>query len=137
MRPAGLLRDQAVLVVIGEQVGRPVDEPLDLRAIHPGHLLGRVGNEVEAPAAALLSVTLHGFRIVRRDHDQIEVPSPLSLQAAGLISYRRGKILVTDRTGLETASCECYAIVQQRFDAFLTPPSSAVGGNTRGRRRKD
>jgi CRP-like cAMP-binding protein len=58
-----------------------------------------------------------------------------SLQAAGLISYHRGKILVLDRPGLEKASCECYAIVKERFDAFLTPPQAARHGNTR--RRKD
>jgi Crp-like helix-turn-helix domain len=45
----------------------------------------------------------------------------LSMQAAGLISYRRGKIQILDRPGLEKASCECYAIVRERFDAFLTP----------------
>src|SRR6202161_2028597 len=54
----------------------------------------------------------------------------LSMQANGLISYRRGKIRVVDRAGLEQASCECYAIVRERFDAFLTPPSTAVGGDT-------
>jgi len=59
-----------------------------------------------------------------------------SLQTAGLISYRRGKIRVIDRTGLEQASCECYAIVRERFDAFLTPPSTAVQGDTSGRREK-
>ena len=42
-----------------------------------------------------------------------------ALQTAGLISYRRGKIQVVDRAGLEKASCECYDIVKQRFDAFL------------------
>jgi len=56
-----------------------------------------------------------------------------SLQAAGLISYHRGKILVLDRSGLEQASCECYAIVRSRFDAFLTPPSTAVQGDTKSR----
>lgn len=59
-----------------------------------------------------------------------------SLQAAGLISYQRGKIRVVDRAGLEQASCECYAIVRERFDAFLTPPSTAVQGDTSGRREK-
>jgi hypothetical protein len=49
-----------------------------------------------------------------------------SMQAAGLISYRRGKIQILDRPGLEKASCECYAIVRERFDAFLTPPTTAV-----------
>src|ERR1700693_706771 len=52
-----------------------------------------------------------------------------SLQTAGLISYSRGRIQVVDRPGLEKASCECYAIVRDRFDAFLMPPSSAVQGN--------
>jgi Crp-like helix-turn-helix domain len=44
-----------------------------------------------------------------------------ALQTAGLISYRRGKIQVVDRAALEKASCECYAIVKEGFDAFLTP----------------
>src|ERR1700691_3206754 len=57
-----------------------------------------------------------------------------SLQTAGLISYYRGTIKVLDRPGLEKASCECYAIVKERFDAFLTPPSTAVRGDTKGRR---
>jgi CRP-like cAMP-binding protein len=57
-----------------------------------------------------------------------------SLQTAGLISYRRGKILVVDRAGLEQASCECYAIVKERFDEFLTPPPTALQADTRGRR---
>jgi CRP-like cAMP-binding protein len=58
-----------------------------------------------------------------------------AMQTAGLISYRRGTIQVLDRPGLEKASCECYAIVKERFDAFLTPPSTAVQGNTKGRRK--
>lgn len=48
-----------------------------------------------------------------------------SLQNAGLISYRRGLMQVADRAGLEAASCECYAVVKARFDAFLTPLSGA------------
>jgi CRP-like cAMP-binding protein len=60
----------------------------------------------------------------------------LSLQQAGLISYRRGKIQVLDRLGLEKASCECYAIVRERFEAFLTPPSTAVPGDPKGRRKR-
>jgi len=58
-----------------------------------------------------------------------------SMQTAGLISYRRGTIQVLDRQGLEKASCECYAIVRERFDAFLKPPATAVQGNTKGRSR--
>ena len=58
-----------------------------------------------------------------------------SMQTAGLISYRRGTIQVLDRKGIEEASCECYAIVRERFDAFLKPPATAVQGNTKGRSR--
>ena len=58
-----------------------------------------------------------------------------SLQKAGLISYYRGTIKVLDRPGLERTSCECYRIVRERFDAFLTPPSTAVQGDTKGRRK--
>ena len=61
----------------------------------------------------------------------------LSLQRAGLISYRRGQIEITGRRGLEKVACECYAIVHERFAAFLTPPASAVQGNNRGRRRTE
>jgi CRP-like cAMP-binding protein len=58
-----------------------------------------------------------------------------SMQTDGLINYRRGKMQILDRPGLEKASCECYAIVRERFDAFLTPPKTAVQGNTKGRRK--
>jgi CRP-like cAMP-binding protein len=57
-----------------------------------------------------------------------------SLQRAGLISYHRGQIQILDRDGLEKSSCECYAIVRERFDAFLTPPSTAVQSDIKGRR---
>jgi hypothetical protein len=57
-----------------------------------------------------------------------------SMQMAGLIKYRRGMMQVLDRPGLENASCECYAIVRERFDAFLTPPPTAVQNNKRGRK---
>lgn len=36
------------------------------------------------------------------------------LQRAGLISHGRGRIKVTDRSGLEAASCECYAAIKRR-----------------------
>jgi CRP-like cAMP-binding protein len=61
----------------------------------------------------------------------------LSLQRAGLISYRRGKIEIIDRRGVEKVTCECYEIVRKRFDAFLTPPATAVQGNTKTRRRTE
>jgi CRP-like cAMP-binding protein len=36
------------------------------------------------------------------------------LQKAGLIKYSRGHVNIVDRTRLESACCECYAIMQQQ-----------------------
>ncbi|MGH6813283.1 MAG: Crp/Fnr family transcriptional regulator [Methylocella sp.] len=57
-----------------------------------------------------------------------------ALQTAGLINYRRGKMQVLDRPGLEKAACECYRVIMERFAAFLTPPFEAVQEHTRGRK---
>ena len=41
------------------------------------------------------------------------------LQGAGLIRYRRGRISVLDRPGLEARACECYQVVKKEFDRLL------------------
>lgn len=38
-----------------------------------------------------------------------------ALQKAGLIRYRRGRMEIVDREGLEKVSCECYINVEQHF----------------------
>jgi CRP-like cAMP-binding protein len=43
-----------------------------------------------------------------------------SLQQRGLISYRRGKIVLLDRRGLERASCTCYARALQSYARHLS-----------------
>ncbi|HYJ85707.1 MAG TPA: Crp/Fnr family transcriptional regulator [Pyrinomonadaceae bacterium] len=42
-----------------------------------------------------------------------------ALQKAGLIKYSRGNLTILNRTGLESASCECYAKVAVEFDRLL------------------
>ena len=42
------------------------------------------------------------------------------LQDQGLISYKRGRIRIKDRLGLEAISCECYRVVKKEFDRLLT-----------------
>jgi CRP-like cAMP-binding protein len=39
-----------------------------------------------------------------------------SLQDAGLIRYTHARMTIIDRSGLEAASCECYATVKSEFD---------------------
>ena len=43
----------------------------------------------------------------------------LKLQHAGLIKYARGNITVLDRSGLEGRTCECYAVVKEKYDRLL------------------
>jgi CRP-like cAMP-binding protein len=38
------------------------------------------------------------------------------LQAAGYLSYRRGRFHMIDTAGLETAACECYRVTRAIFD---------------------
>jgi CRP-like cAMP-binding protein len=52
----------------------------------------------------------------------------LALQEEGLIAYHRGDMQVRDRTGLEAASCSCYASDQQAYRVLL----SAHRRQTRG-----
>ena len=42
-----------------------------------------------------------------------------TLDEAGFIAYRRGRIVVRDRAGLETAACECYAVINDEAQRLL------------------
>jgi len=42
-----------------------------------------------------------------------------TLQTDGAIRYSRGKIVILDRTRLESHSCECYRIIREELDHFL------------------
>jgi CRP-like cAMP-binding protein len=42
-----------------------------------------------------------------------------SLQDAGWIRYRRGKIMVLDREGLREKSCACYGVIKENEERFL------------------
>jgi hypothetical protein len=43
------------------------------------------------------------------------------LQRAGYIRYEQGRIRITDRLGLETAACECHAIVKRELQRLSCP----------------
>jgi CRP-like cAMP-binding protein len=42
-----------------------------------------------------------------------------NLQRAGLIRYRRGKLYILDRPGLEDAACDCYRAIRRQFNELL------------------
>jgi len=41
------------------------------------------------------------------------------LQKAGLITYVRGRVTITNRPGLEGASCECYRVIRRQFERLV------------------
>ncbi len=45
------------------------------------------------------------------------------LQRKGYIDYSRGKVRITDRPGLESATCECYQVVRGAHDHFVRRPT--------------
>jgi CRP-like cAMP-binding protein len=42
-----------------------------------------------------------------------------ALQKAGLIRYLKGRMVVTDRPGLEAATCECYGMARRAHDSLF------------------
>lgn len=50
-----------------------------------------------------------------------------SLQDQGLISARRGRVIVVDRAGLKRHACECYTAISDHFGAVIG--ESGSGGN--------
>ena len=51
-----------------------------------------------------------------------------ALQDEGLITVRRGRVLVLDRDGLRRASCECYDAVERHFAAIIGDSGSGRPG---------
>jgi len=41
------------------------------------------------------------------------------LQKMGFISYRRGRVRIIDREGMERFACECYQVVKEKYEDFL------------------
>lgn len=44
-----------------------------------------------------------------------------TFQKAGFIEYSRGKIRISNREGLESASCRCYTLIREEYDRMLEP----------------
>lgn len=68
----------------------------------------------------LTQEAIAGMLGVRRETITKEVGE---LQAAGLITNGRGRIVVIDRPRLEARACECYREINREFRRLLTGPS--------------
>jgi len=44
--------------------------------------------------------------------------SASGLQKAGMITYARGSVTILNRTGLESAACECYEMIQRQLKSW-------------------
>jgi DNA-binding transcriptional regulator YhcF (GntR family) len=44
------------------------------------------------------------------------------LQKAGLIQYTRGRVTITDQSGLKDAACECYGTMRAELERLFGTP---------------
>ncbi len=108
-----LLYAQVSLITVAQFSGCNRLHPINERAARwllMAH--DRVANDVLMLTHEFLAVMLG----VRRPGVSL---AAATLDRAGFIEYRRGRITVRDRAGLESASCECYAIVADQSDRLL------------------
>ncbi len=74
--------------------------------------------------AEVIEVTQEFLSQMLGAHRQSVTLAARNLQRAGLIRYRRGKLRILDRQGLEEASCGCYRAIQRHFDELF----ASIGG---------
>lgn len=65
-------------------------------------------------------------------HRSTVIRATRSLQDQGLIHYRRGRIIIVNRPGLEQRVCECYGAVVRYFNRTI-PPAKSTRKSARGR----
>jgi CRP-like cAMP-binding protein len=75
----------------------------------------------DSPELVATQERIAGLLGVRREG---VTASALTLQKAGLIRYTRGHIAVLDREGLESRSCECYAVIRETDDRLRAAPEA-------------
>lgn len=78
-------------------------------------------DRVEADVVPLSQEFLSIMLAVRRAGVTV---AALALQQAGLIDYKRAKITVVDRVGLEGSACECYMAMRDMYSARLPVPET-------------
>lgn len=77
------------------------------------HLLLLTHDRVGEPILPLTHDLLSRMVGVRRDRIGEIIAM---LERAGLIHHQRGRLTILNRSGLESAACECYQILRSQFD---------------------
>lgn len=80
-------------------------------------------DELQTDAIAVTHDQLSGILGVRRESVSLAVSH---LQSRKLVEARRGKITIKDDKLLESASCECYAIVKKDLEQSLAKFNSSL-----------
>ncbi len=86
------------------------------------HCLLTTQDRVGADRFLLTQASLAQMVGVRRPSITI---AAAELRHAGLIRYSRGRITITDRPGLEAASCSCYGDLRADYEGLVGPEASA------------
>lgn len=88
-----------------------------------------IGDRVDREALPLTQEFLAGMLAANRGTVTL---AARALQAAGLIRYTRGSIVISHRRGLEAAACECYRAIN-RHSAHLLQTRIRHPGRTVGK----
>jgi CRP-like cAMP-binding protein len=76
-----------------------------------------VQDSAQSQALAVTQETIAEMLGVRRSSVTV---SARTLQQAGMIDYKRGRITIVNPEALEARSCECYSIIQRQFSWVMT-----------------
>jgi CRP-like cAMP-binding protein len=117
MREIMMAYTQALFVQIAQAVACNVAHDIQQRA---AKWLLQTHDRVEGDQFQLTQEFLADMLGVTRPSVSVAAGT---LQAAGLITYRRGQVTILDRPRLEEASCECYVVVRSEYEKLLSPSS--------------
>jgi CRP-like cAMP-binding protein len=117
-------RDDGLRLVVGRYLHAVIDVLSQSVACNRLHLviercarwLLMSADRVRSPDFPLTHEALATMLGVRRAGVSV---AAAALQAAGYLSYRRGRFHMIDLSGLETAACECYGVTRSIYDRRL------------------